>query len=68
MADVDTLLYELEEAIRTEKVEGDFFPCIYMRTGLNIAATVIARKRIELLVAGMLNDETVCEEEGAADG
>lgn len=54
--DVDKLLSDLESELRNATVEGSFFARVWIGAGLQAAADVIERKRIELLCDGILSD------------
>ena len=56
MATLDEALYELEQTIRDAEVEGSFMAKVWIGTGLQAAASMVEKKRIELLVEGILED------------
>ena len=54
--DNDQLLVELEAALKDAKIDATHQAAIWIGTGLNIAASIVEHRRIELLCAGILND------------
>lgn len=55
----DELLLALEQEIRAETVEATHTAGVWIGTGLNIAASIIESRRIELICAGILSDAEV---------
>ena len=56
MADVDSVLLQLAEELRAEEVHGTFQARVWVKTGLNSAAQIVERKRIELMLEGFLSN------------
>jgi hypothetical protein len=55
--DHDKLLSELVDAIKAEEIEGSFAAKAFVGAGLNVAASIVERKRIELICANILEGE-----------
>ena len=65
MVDVDTLLYELENNIRSAKIEGSFMARVMFGAGMQEAASMIERKRIQILCEGIVGNVPEVVREGS---
>jgi hypothetical protein len=63
VVDVDRLLLEIAEELRTTEVKGSHFATIWVGTGLQHAAELVERKRIELICAGIVSDVSEDQED-----
>ena len=55
-ATLDEVLYELAEEIAATRVDGTFNARVFVGTGLHAAASIVEKKRIELLCKGLVDD------------
>lgn len=53
---VDQILWDLAKHLENVEVKGSFLARIWVGTGLKEAANLVEKRRIELLVEGMLED------------
>ena len=55
--DNDQLLVELEAALKDAKIDATHQAAIWIGTGLNIAASIVESKRIELICLDILEGD-----------
>jgi hypothetical protein len=53
---IDQILWDLAKHLENVEVKGSFLARIWVGTGLQEAARIVERKRIEFLVSGVLKE------------
>jgi hypothetical protein len=53
---IDQILWDLAKHLENVEVKGSFLARIWVGTGLQEAARIVERKRIEFLVKGIIGD------------